>query len=144
MPTENPRVNVTLSPSLDSLVARLAKLQRVSKSTVLRELLEAAEPSLRSVVALMEAAQGASVKARTDLVRDLEQSVQAAKTVQHLALSVAANHTRDMVSEAEAIRGRRPQRGTRSGPPGGAVPGSLQRASRLRKDPPPSNRGVKS
>lgn len=143
MPTVNPRVNVTLSPSLDSLVTRLAAFERVSKSMVLRELLEAAEPSLRSAVALMEAAKGASVKARTELVRDLEHGVQAAKSVQHLALSVAANHTRDMVSEAEAIRGRRPPRATRSVAPGGAAPGGKSSITR-RKDPPPSNRGVKS
>ena len=143
MPTENPRVNVTLSPSLNSLVSSLAKYERVSKSMVLRELLEAAEPSLRSAVALMEAAQGASAKARKDLVRDLEHGVQAATSVQHLALAVAANHTRDMVSEAEAIRGRRPQRGTRSGSAGGAMPGAPG-STRRRKDPPPSNRGVKS
>lgn len=59
MPTLNPRVNVTLSPSLDRLVVRLAKHQRVSKSQVLRELLEAAEPALRRAVSLMDAASRA-------------------------------------------------------------------------------------
>lgn len=143
MPTLNPRVNVTLSPSLDLLVTRLAQFERVSKSMVLRELLETAEPALRSAVALMEAAKGASAKARTDLARDLEASVQAATNVAHLALSVSANHTRDMVAEAEAVKGRRPSRGMRSMPAAGAAPGPL-RAPRRRKDPPASNRGVKS
>lgn len=144
MPTSNPRVNVTLSPSLDSLVTRLAHFERVSKSMVLRELLEAAEPALSSAVAMMEAAKGASVKARKDLVRDLEHGVQAAQSVSHLALSVAANHTRDMVAEAETIRGRRPPRGTRSVSAVGRAPGSANGPARRRKDPPPSNRGVKS
>lgn len=143
MPTSNPRVNVTLSPSLDMLVSRLAEYERVSKSMVLRELLEAAEPSLRSAVALMEAAKGAGAKARKDLVRDLEISVEAARSVTHLALSVAANHTRDMVAEAEAVKGRRPARGMRSMPTQAAAPGPI-RAPKRRKDPPTSNRGVKS
>ena len=143
MPTENPRVNVTLSPSLDSLVTSLAGYQRVSKSMVLRELLEASEPALRSVVALMEAAKGASAKARTDLASDLEKSIKAAHSVADLALSVAANHTRDMVSEAESIRGRRPARGMRSVSGQDVAPGTV-RQSKQPKRPPLSNRGVKS
>lgn len=145
MPTLNPRVNVTLSPSLHSLVDRLAGLQRVSKSSVLREYLEAVEPSLRQVVALMEAAKGASAEARKHAIRDLEQIVKASESTQHLALSVAANHTRDMVAEAEAIRGRRPARAAKAAGQGrprvGVQPTSAgKRALR----PPLSNRGVKS
>ena len=143
MPTSNPRVNVTLSPSLDALVASLASYERVSKSTVLRELLETAEPALRSAVALMEAAKGAGAKARIDLARDLQASVEASRSVTHLALAVAANHTRDMVSGAEAVRGRRPARSTRSGAGLGGGPGGRS-APKRRKDPPISNRGVKS
>jgi len=143
MPTSNPRVNVTLSPSLDALVSSLSGHERVSKSTVLRELLEAAEPALRSAVALMEAAKGAGTKARTDLARDLQASVQAAQSVTQLALQVAANHTRDMVDEAEAIRGRRPARATRSGAGAGGGP-RLRSVAKVPKDPPVSNRGVKS
>ena len=58
MPTVNPRINVTLSPQLDLIVQRMATCQRVSKSQVLRELLEAAEPALQRAVVLMEAAAG--------------------------------------------------------------------------------------
>lgn len=145
MPSLNPRVNVTLSPSLDALLSQLAGFERVSKSSVLRELLEAAEPSLRQAAALMEAAKGASVSARANIVRDLEQGLQAAQGVQHLALQVAANHTRDIVSEAQAIRGRRPSRPARS--VAGRAPAtegiSAVKAPRTRKDPPTSNRGVK-
>ena len=114
MPTTNPRVNVTLSPSLDSLVARLASIERVSKSMVLRELLEAAQPALASAVAMMEAAKGASVEARKRIARDMQTTIDAANGVNYLAQSVAANSTRDIVAEAEAIRGRRPPRDRKS------------------------------
>ena len=57
MPTVNPRINVTLSPSLFGMVDELAKHQRVSKSMVLRELLEASEPALAQVVAMLKAAE---------------------------------------------------------------------------------------
>jgi hypothetical protein len=110
MPTVNPRINVTLSPSLDSLVSRLAALERVSKSMVLRELLETAEPSLSQAVALMEAAKGASVKARQNLATDLQSSIKAAEGTSALVLQNLAYAQRDLVDEAQAIKGRRPQR----------------------------------
>lgn len=145
MPTHNPRVNVTLSPSLDSLLGQLAGFERVSKSSVLRELLEAAEPSLRQAAALMQAAKGASVNARANVVRDLESSVRAAERVQRQALQVAANHMRDIVSEAEAIRGRRPSRAVAQLAGKAPAPDGSRgvNGARMRKDPPASNRGVK-
>lgn len=147
MPTQNPRVNVTLSPSLDSLVSRLASLERVSKSMVLRELLEAAEPSLLSAVALMEAAKGASVEARKRVARDMQSTIDAANGINLMVQAVAANNTRDMVAEAEAIRGRRPSRSSRPAAAGGAGGKRLaapRKAAKTAKRPPSSNRGVKS
>ena len=153
MPTLNPRVNVTLSPSLDSLVVRLAELERVSKSTVLRELLETAEPALLQAVALMEAAQGASVKARKSLAQDLQSSIKVAEGTSELMLQNLAFQTRDMVGEAEAIRGRRPAREQAQRAVLSPAPASASRpvsrggrvlGSKTVKRPPLSNRGVKS
>ena len=147
MPTLNPRVNVTLSPSLDSLVGQFAGLQRVSKSTVLRELLESVEPSLRQVVALMEAAKVANAKARTNIADDMDKAVKAAESVHGLMMSVAANHTRDMVQEAEEVKGRRPAKGGRVAAPlvGSApLPASKRKLPVRSSRPPSSNRGVKS
>lgn len=143
MPTLNPRVNVTLSPSLDSLVGRLAKLERVSKSMVLRELLEAAEPALQAAVAMMDAAKGAGVEARKRIANDMQKTMDAAAGVQHLALQVAANNTRDIVAQAEAIRGRRPSRQTRVSVAAGTAIGRPV-VTKAAKRPPASNRGVKS
>lgn len=147
MPTLNPRINVTLSPSLDSLVGRLASLERVSKSMVLRELLEAAEPSLVHAVALMEAAQGAGAKARKNLVRDLDSAIKATEGVSELMVGNMALHTRDLVSEAQAVKGRRPARGRRAAPPVAAPAprpaGRGHSVARVPKGPPLSNRGVK-
>lgn len=140
MPTTNPRINVTLSPSMDALVSKLASLERVSKSMVVRELLEAAEPALASAVALMEAAEGASLEARKMIVRDMQTTIDAARGVSQLAQSVATTHTRDIVAEAEAIRGRRPARKPRVSGGGGQASSAAKKAKR----PPSSNRGVKS
>lgn len=143
MPTNNPRVNVTLSPSLDILVSRLAALERVSKSMVLRELLEAAQPALQAAVALMDAAEGAGTEARKRIATDMQMTIDAAAGVQYLALQVASNSTRDIVAEAEEIRGRRPSRQSRDSGAVGAACAS-EKAPKKSKRPPSSNRGVKS
>lgn len=135
MPTINPRVNVTLSPSLDALVSRLAVLQRSSKSQVLRELLEAAEPALHRAVALMDAASKASSELHAKLARSMEAAQDLAEDSAAVMLSRMDRAVNDLVSEAEAVRGRRPAR------KGGA---SAAAAAPGARNPPPSNRGVKS
>jgi hypothetical protein len=143
MPTENPRVNVTLSVSLDTLVSRLASHQRVSKSQVLRELLEAAEPALQEVVALMDAASKASAGVLAGLAPGLQRNLEHAEDSAAVMVSRMSRMQRDLVSQAEEVRGKRPARvaGVRGAlahspaPPGGAP---------KRGNPPASNRGVKS
>jgi hypothetical protein len=141
MPTLNPRINVTLSVSLDSLVSRLAAHQRVSKSQVLREFLEEAEPALHRVVALMDAASQASQGARAGLARRLERDQEAAEDSLAVLVARLDRSTGDLVSQAEAVRGKRPARasgGTRSAHP---EPAGVARKG---GNPPASNRGVKS
>lgn len=147
MPTINPRVNVTLSPSLYALVESLAKYQRISRSMVLRELLEAAEPGLAQVVAMMEAAEEMSEAARQRLNADLGNTINSLETKRDQALALAAGVTADLVAQAEAIKGRRPGRaatasGARRRPTRLAVNES-ERPKRAGR-PPLSNRGVKS
>lgn len=133
MPTLNPRVNVTLSPSLDALVSHMARLQRSSKSQVLRELLEAAEPALQRAVALMDAASKASAELHGKLAKSLEDAQERAEDGIAVMLSRMDRMTDDLVTQAEAVRGRRPARALAHSP---AVSGA--------PNPPASNRGVKS
>jgi hypothetical protein len=135
MTTTNPRVQVTLSPSLDTLVRRLSMHQRTSKSQVLRELLEAAEPALQRAVVLMDAASKATAEVREGLARSLNGAQDVAEDQVAVLLSRMDRVTRDLVSEAEAVRGRRPVR---------VAQPSARVAFQARKDPPSSNRGVRS
>jgi hypothetical protein len=107
MPTKNPRVNVTLSPSLDRLVGQLAEGQQMSKSQVLRELLETAEPALQRVVLLMAAAEKASREVRVGLGSSLDRSTQALQYALEDGLRGLDDATGDLVHLAEAVRGRR-------------------------------------
>ncbi len=135
MPTMNPRVQVTLSPSLDALVRQLAVHQRASKSQVLRELLEAAEPALRRAVALMDAASKASEELRSGFGKSLDQAQVRAEKALASTLATMDSATADLVSLAEEVRSRRPARMPR---------GTARAAPTAPRNPPASNRGVKS
>lgn len=151
MPTANPRINVTLSPSLDALVGRLAVAQRVSKAHVLRELLEAAEPALQRTVALMEAAFQAADKSRDELRAKLDAVLDVAEASVAQVVEQMDRSTADLVASAEAVKGRRPRRMAPGTGAAGAADGTLARGTRkgsaagaVASDPPPSKRGVKS
>lgn len=135
MPTSNPRINVTLSPALDALVGQLAKHERISKAMVLRELLEAAEPSLKHAVALMEAAQGATAAARKRVVEGMDEAIAKAEIVSAEMLGFLSEKTNDLFEVEETIKGRRP-----------AASASVARVAAVSpaSRPPISNRGVKS
>jgi hypothetical protein len=134
MPTTNPRVNVTLSPSLDLLLSRLGKLERTSKSQVLRELLEAAEPALQRAVATMELAMKTRIESRAGFRQAIDKSQELLEEQLEANLALLEAHSRDLVSTAQSVRGRRPARKTTA-----SAPAALREV-----DPPPSNRGVKS
>lgn len=147
MPTVNPRINVTLSPSLFGMVDELAKHQRVSKSMVLRELLEASEPALAQVVAMLKAAESMTEAARKRLLQDMDSTITSMEMKKDQALALAAGMTSDLVAQAEAIKGRRPGRQlARKRSAGGLAVGTSavgdQSPAPIR--PPSSNRGVKS
>ena len=139
MPTTNPRINVTVSQSLYQLTGDLARLQRVSRATVLRELLEASEPALRQVVAMLEAADEVTTEMKGKLSADLDRALGLAVTKAEELLAIAAGVTTDLVAGAEAIKGRRPARVGRARPGTRATNGR-----KVPKTPLPSNRGVKS
>lgn len=131
MPTTNPRLNVTLSPSLYSLVERLAVLQRVSRAQVLRELLEAGEPALQRAAALMEAAAKAKVNATRGLANELDRAQRKIEdTLGQVLDRIEAGP--DLVSVAEAVGERRP------------VTRRAAAGRRVVQDPPASKRGVKT
>jgi len=136
MATTNPRVQVTLSPSLDTLVRHLAMHQRTSKSQVLRELLEAAEPALQRAVVLMDAASKATAEVKVGLARSLDRAQDVAEDHLGSMLMRMDRMSADLVSQAEAVVGRRPARKGSSRARDVARPAP--------KDPPSSNRGVKS
>lgn len=140
MPTFNPRVNVTLSPSLDVLVSRLAAHQHSSKSQVLRELLEAAEPALQRAVALMDVAASASDEVKSGLARSLEKAQDRAEDAMHVVFG-RLDQASALATETQAVKGRRATRRTEGGPPGRPKAGGVPGASKVLETPVPLTGG---
>lgn len=131
MPTTNPRVYVTLSPELDSVIGRMAALERISKSQLIRETLEAAQPTLLKAVALMEAASKASISARAEVAQTFEHS----QNVLESELESLLNAVIEAPSGDHVVAGRRPGRRAQT---------CARDDAQVPVNPPPSKRGVKS
>lgn len=74
MPTENPRVNVTLTSPQYVLLTRLGRMQKCSRSSVLVDLLETVRPVLERVVVALEGAQEVQQEARDGLRGSIERA----------------------------------------------------------------------
>lgn len=72
MPTDKPRIAVTLSPAVYETISRFADLQGRSKGSVVAELLESIHPPLMRTVALLEAAADAPKQVRDGFRQTLE------------------------------------------------------------------------
>lgn len=126
MPTTNPRVSITLSPSDLAVLDRFAAASGTPRATVLSELVSTVLPELARAAELMELATQAPAMVREGLVAGLRAATEDA------ALAVGDIHTvyADVVARA------------RSGTKGGAAlpPGFGAEGAR----PPSTNRGVKT
>ncbi|MCA1791774.1 MAG: ELKS/Rab6-interacting/CAST family protein [Thioalkalivibrio sp.] len=80
MPTNKPRINLTVSQNLNETLSRLAELQGRSRGAVVVDLLEAIHPPLMRTVSALEAAQSAPEELRENLrktVEEMEQQINA-------------------------------------------------------------------
>lgn len=111
---------------------------------ILRELLEASEPALAQVVAMLRAAEDMTDAAKSRMQKDMSQTLASLENKAEQALSLAAGITSDLVTQAEAIRGRRPGVGKRSAARSRSAAPAPSDVAPVPKRPPSSNRGVKS
>ena len=73
MPTNKPRVAVTLSPEVHETIRRFAELQGKSRGRVIADLLESVNPALSRTVALLDAAQQAPQQVQQGITSTIEQ-----------------------------------------------------------------------
>lgn len=136
MPAKNPRLTITLEPTLAAQLRRLSQLTGSSQSKLIAELLEGSEQVFSRLIQVLEAAE----TAKASLKGSTADSIKDAQTrVEHqlgLVLADFDTVTGDLLKEAEAINRRARRR------PG---QGSAARAATapVTGETPPSNRGVR-
>lgn len=134
MPSKNPRLSVVLAPSVAATLASLSEETGDSASSLVRGLLEQAHPALERMLHLVRAAKAARGQITEGVGQALKRVVDDLEDAQALADSRTDRVVRDLVDEAQAIKGRRVQRARSRAHGAPAGPGN----------PPASNRGVRS
>lgn len=137
MPTANPRLSITLKPSLASVLRELSELAGNSQSAIVAELLETSQPVFEKMVLVMRAAATVRDAAKQDMVSGLERAQ--VRLEQQLGLISAEFETFSLpVLEAAERIDRRAGRG--SAAPRADASGTVSEACKT----PLSNRGVRS
>lgn len=142
MPTNNPRVNVTLSPAMSARLKRISELTGNSQSALIATLLDAQADTFDRLIRVLEAAEKAKEHAESVLTgSQLAQELQAAQAKIESQLGLALEEfdavTDNLLRDAEAI--------ARRGRPGGkSAPAPTVRTAGRRGSTPISNRGVRS
>lgn len=72
MATNKPRIQVTVSAPVYETISRMAKLQGISRSAIVNDLLETVHPPLMRTVAILEAAQDAPEQVKAGLRGSVE------------------------------------------------------------------------
>lgn len=74
MPTQNPRITVTLKPSTFAQLREVSRLTGNSQSALIGEMLEQAEPVFSRLIQVLSAAEQAKQDLKAKAVSDLEQA----------------------------------------------------------------------
>ena len=133
MPAKNPRLTITLQPTLAAQLRKLSELTGNSQSSLIGELLEGSGPVFDRMIQVMEAAKTAKEAMRGRIAGDIEQAQARLEEGLGMALEGFDQWTGSLLDEAEAVT-RRARRGP--APRGVSGPGAAAPT-------PISNRGVR-
>lgn len=138
MPTQNPRLTVTLKPSTFAQIQEVSRLTGNSQSAMIAEILEQSEPVFSRLIKLLSAAEEAKHAVRENVAADLERAQERIEHQLGIALDEFDALSGDLIAQVEQVRRRRARR---TAP--GQAPADTSGARRARPTP-PSNRGVRS
>ena len=134
MPAKNPRLTITLQPSLAAQLRKLSELTGNSQSSLIGELLEGSGPVFDRIIQVLEAAKTAKQAMKGKLAENMEQAQAQMEQGLGMVFEGFDGITGSLLDEAEAVtgRGRRERQAQRGrGAPGAAAPTPI------------SNRGVR-
>lgn len=134
MPAKNPRLTITLEPSLAAQLRKLSELTGNSQSSLIGELLEGSGPVFDRMIQVLEAAKVAKESMRGRIADDIEQAQAKMEGALGVVLEGFDQWTGSLLDEAEAVT----RRGRAAGKRSAARPGLGAAAPT-----PMSNRGVR-
>lgn len=138
MPTKNPRLTITLKPSLAAQLRTLSELSGNSQGSLISDLLEGSGPVFDRLIVVLTAAKEATASFKGSLVADLEKAQGQVEQQLGLAIDTFDHVTKPLLDHAEQIK-RRSRRVSKVGPAKrGRLPAIRNEATPL------SNRGVRS
>lgn len=136
MPTVNPRITITLEPSVHAVLRRVSELTGGSMSSMIGELLKQSEPVFTRMVRVMEAAVAARESLSTEMVESLDRAQAKLEGQLGLAIDDMDEGFRPILEEAERVKRRA------AGAGGARLPRTPAPAARRAARTPLSNRGV--
>ena len=136
MPAKNPRLTITLQPSLAAQLRKLSELTGNSQSALIGDLLEGTGPVFDRMIQVLEAAKSAKESIRGKLADDMEHAQAKMEGALGLVLEGFDEFTGSLLDEAEAVTRRARRKGRRRS---AGVSGGLGAAAPT----PISNRGVR-
>lgn len=106
MPAKNPRLTITLQPTLAAQLRKLSELTGNSQSALIGELLEGSGPVFDRMIQVMEAAKTAKEAMRGRIAGDIEQAQSRLEEGLGMALEGFDQWTCSLLDEAEAVTRR--------------------------------------
>jgi hypothetical protein len=106
MPATNPRISITVVPSVDAVLSRLSSLTGQSKSSFIAEILESSMPVLERMVVVLDAAQTAKDTLKSQTVRDMEAAESRLQEMLGITMDIFDETSAPILKEAERIKRR--------------------------------------
>lgn len=137
MPTANPRITITLEPSLHAVLRRMSELTGNSQSAIVSELLGTSRPVFERVVAALEAAREIKDTANDEIAAGLRRAQDRLEGQLGLMLEAIDEANAPLLAEVEKVQRRRAGAGgsraaggtAAVSAPGGSTPVPVTRGS---------------
>jgi hypothetical protein len=113
MPAINPRISVTVTPSVEAVLSRLSVATGQSKSSFIAELLESSMPVFERMATVIEAAKQAKDTLKSQTIKDMEEAESRLHEILGVTRDIFDQSTAPIIKEAERVQRR--TRGARSG-----------------------------
>jgi len=148
MPAKNPRLTITLQPSLAAQLRRLSELTGNSQSALISELLEGSTAIFEKLIHVLEAATAARDSMKGRITDDMEEAHSRLEKQLGLALETFDDFSRPILDAAEEVKRRSRRRDAPAARAAAkALAGPRKRGVPATSPPvstPISNRGVRS